>query len=228
MFDVRRVLAGAVVVAIAAGAAGCRSFRGRKVGDPRPGQDIGGVPVVVQVPRYLKVTYKTADYVIAAKSTGVEREDGTKGTSWQVLAYDRRPEVTTEVVAVGELYALDVDRPFAGTAKNKIEFHEGQQFPKLVANDVDDKSVSEIVAGLDKLVGPLTSAAARPTAGSDTKSADIEVVKIRETVDKIELRDVHDPRCVLAEYCPTPCATPVAPPTFAQPSRILPLPGPAK
>lgn len=228
MLDVRRIVVGTALLSLAIGSAGCRSFRGRKVGDAQPGQEIGGVPVVVQVPRYLKVTYKTADYVIAAKSTGVEREDGTKGTSWQVLGYDRRPEVTTEIVSVGELYALDIDRPFAGTAKNKIEFADGQQFPKVVANDVDDKTLTEVVAGLDKLVGPLTSAAAKPTAGTDAKGGDIEVVKIRETVDKIEFRDVHNPRCVLAEYCPSACATPAAAPTFQNPTRLLPFPTPAK
>ena len=113
--------AGAIVlIVVAAAGAGCRSFRSRRVSSPRDGREIGGVPVVVQVPRYLKVTYKTADYVVAAKSTAPETEAGLKPTSWQVLGWDRRPEVTTEIVSVGELYAVDVDRPFAGTAKNNL------------------------------------------------------------------------------------------------------------
>lgn len=210
---------------LAAGAAGCRSFRSRRVSNPGDGREIGGVPVVVQVPRYLKVTYKTADYVVAAKSTGVETEAGGKPTSWQVLGYDRRPEVTTEIVAVGELYAVDVDRPFAGTAKNRLDFQDGTHALKTVANDVDDQTLSQATTALEKLVLPLVpGGAAKPQASEATKASEFEVVKVRETIDRIELRDIDDPTCVIATYVPMSGGAGPSATSGTAPALLLPAP----
>ncbi len=213
------------LLCVAVATAGCRSFKSRRVSNPRDGQEIGGVPVVVQVPRYLKVTYKTADYVVAAKTTAAETEGGVKPTSWQILGYDRRPEVTTEVVAVGELYAVDVERPFAGTAKNKVELQDGSHALKSVASDVDDQTLAQATTALEKLVVPFVPGGpAKPQAGEAAKASEFEVVKVRETVDRIELRDLDDPTCVIATYCPTSCPAPAAEPARAAPAWLLPAP----
>ena len=218
--------AGAIVLmVVAAAGSGCRSFRSRRVSSPRDGREIGGVPVVVQVPRYLKVTYKTADYVVAAKSTAPETEAGLKPTSWQVLGWDRRPEVTTEIVSVGELYAVDVDRPFAGTAKNKLEFQDGTHALKSVANDVDDQTFAQATTALEKLVVPFVPGGpAKAQAGDAPKGSDFEVVKVRETIDKIELRDIDDPTCVVATYCPSGCPAPASGSGTVPPMMLLPAP----
>ncbi len=114
------VLATLLATLVATALAGCRSFHGRYVGTPTAGASIGGMPIIVRQDKYLKVTTRLVDYVVARSV-----EDG-RTVRWAYEPLPPRTEVTTEVVQVGQLFAIDVERPFAGKAKNGLQFWKGE------------------------------------------------------------------------------------------------------
>ena len=196
----------------AAALASCRSVRARYVEQPGAREDVGGMPIVVERPRWIKVTTKTVLYAIAKRTVTTDGKNPAPLT--ETWSYDLLPpqsEVSTEVVSVGEMYALDVDRPFAGKANYEFVFPDGKQYPNKVKGEIEDKTVDSVVAGLDKLLPYVTKKkdAAEPQAGNLTfPEPGFTTVKVSDRVDRIDFYDLCDPRRLVFSYCPTGCTVP--------------------
>jgi hypothetical protein len=175
-----RVAAAAAAIA-AFGACGCRSIRATYVGQPAHGEDVGGLPIVVMQPRYLKVTYKTVTYRVGRGEAAVEQECR---------------EIATEAIETGEVYALDVDRPAAGSTDYAVELAKDRYYPAKVGAKIQDETLEQTAGILESLAARLGT---RERAGA-AEVADTGRVPIRESVERIEVYDLRDLATPLVVY----------------------------
>lgn len=190
---IRPIALGLLVGALSA----CSSLEGHYVGTPKTGDDIGGLPIMVERPRWLKVTVKQVTYVLVSREDEtVESETGVRVTPVvRELAREVSTEITTEVIGVAELFALDVKRPAAGTIDYALEFPDGHPYPKSLKATIDDRTIAEAAAALKEITeaaGNLAkTAVGLPTTG--VVAARVERVKLAETVVSVKLIDLLDP-----------------------------------
>lgn len=201
----------------------CRSIEGRYV-DPaalRHGADIGGAPVIVERPRWLKVTHKSQELaLVSQKTTGTGAE---KVISNEVLTTGigrmTRSVVETEIVSMGEMYALDFLRPLSGSSDHALEYLDGQSHPKSLKQKVDDTTLKDVLTNLDKIKGFFGASETTPVDGLKTAAP----VVVSEQVLRIELYDLYDlakgvVRAVWVQepgrepQCAPPCPPPPPPP----------------
>src|SRR5262245_49273633 len=186
-FPVSLLLAAAPVLG------GCSSISGRYVGNPSHGESVGGLPISIDRGRFLKVTYSTATYgVLTAKKTVVT--EGVGDNQKETITQDseiggtyERSEVHTEVVRVPEIYAIDVARPFAGSIDYEIEMAPGLAYPSRLKGKVEDKTLEILRDALAQVLDHLKAAAGAPTAGKVPEEA--QTVRLKETTDRVEVRD---------------------------------------
>lgn len=232
-------------VVVVAALPGCRSVKGRYV-DPqalRHGEDVGGAPVVVERPRYLKVTFKRTtmavyalESVTAKATTPLPAEDdggkppkagpSVTSTVRQIETHDV-DEISTDIVNVGEVYAIDLMRPFSGTADHSLEMMDASGHLKSLHAKVDDQTFKDVLTNLPDIqtfikgFGGKKDGAA--TADTTTKAeADVKVVPIGTRVLQIQIFDLQDiargvyrPVMVLpspAGLCSPPCPVPAPAP----------------
>jgi hypothetical protein len=168
----------AAVVASAA----CSSIEGRYIGAPEHGDDVGGLPIVVERTRWLKVTYKDVTYVLLAQKAA-----GAEGAPMEVLKEIEVREVSVEPVKSEELYAIDLMRPAAGKIDYDLEFAEGKAYPKRIKGTVEDKTIETVAGALDDLLARIDGAGEK----LDSMIPEgVSTVKLGETVAKIEFYDV--------------------------------------
>jgi hypothetical protein len=143
-----------------------------------------GMPISFDRPKWLKATYKTSRMAVLAPD--VAKQNETPG--YKVMNETSTQKVEFEVVSVPEVYALDVKRPMAGTAEWDIQFPDGKQYPKEIKNKVEDKTISDTAAAVEKLAAAAGKAAkAQDSGGSST----VQSVSLGESIDRIEFYDVN-------------------------------------
>ena len=185
------------VVALVAGAGivlgGCSSLSSTYVGHAAQGEKFQGMPIVVKRPKYLKVTYKVVTYATFADKSG------SNTAEVEMVANSERTvqEIETEVVEVGEVYAVDVKRPAAGTADYALEFEPGSQYPKKVGAKIEDKTIESIGATVGELI---KKAGETFMLAASQESAKAEVRRIAEEVTRIELRSLDDPSIMIQVF----------------------------
>jgi hypothetical protein len=176
---------------------GCSSLSTTYVGEAKSGATFQGMPVVVQRPKYLKVTHKQVTYLPLAKKTtsggGSAVVEVTPLGSAQTV-----DQIETEVVSVGEVYALDLKRPAAGNTEYGIEFDTNSQYPKKVGAKIEDKTIEAATNALGSLLEK-GAAVFKPAAAPDS-GVPVELMKISEKVVKIELRSLDDPKVVYVVF----------------------------
>jgi hypothetical protein len=157
-------------------------------GDLSTSKKISGMPIMVDRPKWLKATYKTTRVALMAPGKAEENQAAT----FTVLRETGIQKVDFDVVSVAEAYALDLKRPMAGTADWDIQFPEGKQYPKEVKNKVEDKSVAEVAAALEKVAASAAKIAmpAKPQSSDDENA--IRTVTLGETVDRVEFFDIDN------------------------------------
>jgi hypothetical protein len=168
----------------------CASLEAHYVGNPSPGQHIGGVPIVVERPRWFKVTYKTVTYGQVTTNEKIMPDGKNIQEEVRVTQLPAVEEIIFDTVTVGEIYALDLKRPAAGSTDYEIEFADGRSYPKRIKGKVEDKTIQEMRETIDKLLQQIPKAVAGvPTAG-ELPSAEVRTVKLAESVKRIELYDI--------------------------------------
>ena len=166
---------------------GCSSLNSTYVGEAPSGAKFEGMPIVVQRPKYLKLTYKRVTYQLLKKVV----TSGTAATTTDVVALGQPTavdEILTEVVNVGEVFTLDLKRPAAGTTEYAVEFEANSQYPKKVGAKIEDKTIEAVNDLLQKGVAQVFKPAAAPG-----EAFPAEVRKIAEQTLRIELRSLDDP-----------------------------------
>lgn len=167
---------------------GCSSLNSTYVGEAPSGAKFEGMPIVVQRPKYLKLTYKRVTYqllkrVVTTSSTAATTTD--VDVLGQPTVVD---EILTEVVTVGEVFTLDLKRPAAGATEYAVEFEANSQYPKKVGAKIEDKTIEAVNDLLQKSVAQVFKPAAAPG-----EAFPAEVRKIAEQTLRIELRSLDDP-----------------------------------
>ena len=185
----------AMAVLVVGSLVNCSSITAHYVGNPSSGEEVGGIPIVVERPRWFKVTYRTVTY--AHVTTNEKTTPDGKNRDFETVLSQLAPvqEIAIDIVAVGEVYALDLKRPAAGSADYEIGFPDGRFYPKLVKGKVEDKTIQEMRETLDKLLQQIPKALAGvPTAGIEPSAGGATVVKLSESVKRIELYDISNPK----------------------------------
>ena len=170
--------------------ASCASMEARYVGNPSPGQHIGGVPIVVERPRWFKVTYKTVTYSQVTTREKIMPDGKNTQEEVSVTQLPAVEEIIFDTVTVGEIYALDLKRPAAGSTDYEIEFAEGRSYPKHIKGKVEDKTIQEMRETIDRLLQQIPKALTGIPTGGTTPGGEVTVVKLSESVKRIELYDI--------------------------------------
>jgi hypothetical protein len=164
----------------------------------RKGEQYDGMPIVVQRPRFLKVTTKKVCYALVTTDRVKPTPDSPEVMTSKVGTHvEWVTEVSTEPVSVGEVYAVDLVRPMSGTAKNGIEFAPGSQYPSKLNTDVEDKSVTAV----GDLIGDLLTQATGFVAasGEEAELATASTYKLAEHVVSVRLYDLDDLKAAAIE-----------------------------
>ena len=170
------------MLALGLSSSSCRSIKATYIGDPVHGEEVGGLPIVVMQPRYLKVTYSTVTWRAGKAEKAAEQETR---------------EIATETIEVGEIYALDVERPLAGSADYDIELSKDRYYPAKVAAKIDDKTLATVASSLEKLADRLASPRGERGAAGDEDGGRI---RVRDAVERIEVYDLRDLSRPVAVY----------------------------
>jgi len=156
------------------------------------------MPIVVQRPKYLKVTTKEVTYAVLANRTSTDDKGRALAAVEQLGATSKVIEVSTEVVSVGEVYALDLKRPASGTTEYAVEFEANSQYPKKVGAKIEDQTIGAVGDALKKVAEVFKPA----SSGTGAKSADADVTRIAESIVRIELRSLADPNATVVVLYP--------------------------
>jgi hypothetical protein len=163
----------------------CSSLSSTYVGESKSGVKYEGMPVVLQRPKYLKVTYKKVTYRVFADRT--ETQGSTAVAKVEPVGDAQTvDEVTTEVMSVGEVYTLDLKRPAAGKTEYAAEFEANSYYPKKVGAKIEDKTIEVASSALGET---LKAVAGLPgfKAAAAAPEAKTQVVRIAEQTVRIQL-----------------------------------------
>lgn len=212
-----------LLVIMVAGAvlAGCSSLQSTVVRNPENGFKGDGLPIVVERPRYLRVTEKEIDKVLVLSNTKSKPTDKSPGVetgtvessatgSVIVTSQDKIYTTTTveyEVVSVGEVFFVDVRRPAAGTADFSLEFDAGKQYPKKITAKTEDKTIEAAGSAIGSLIDNAAKVF-KPTSGVLTLPSGASTVDVATRVKRISLYDLDR----LSDPTYTPVVLFVAPP----------------
>lgn len=175
-------------------AAGCNSIEGRYVDPQRVahGESVGGAPIVIERPRWLKVVHTAVSTTTFGFSSTVSETDGLTTTVREAKQIGTSVEnrIESELVPFAEVYALDFRRPLAGTADNSIEYADASGHPKKLASKVDDqtlKTVVENLSGIKDFLG-ISGTDDRSSAAPSESHFNVEA----KTIVRVELYDLFD------------------------------------
>lgn len=109
-------------------------------------------------------------------------------TVW-VKDKDRVVETTivVDTLKIDEVYALDLERPAAGSIDYGVTFEKGSQYPGEVKGKVEDRTLQDVTAAAKALLEAKTAA---PTAG-DAADGDVRRVKVSESVVRVDFYDLR-------------------------------------
>jgi len=205
------------VVLIFAGAllTGCSSMQSTAVRNPENGETGDGLPIVVQRPRYLRVTEReidkkliltnsTGEVTPPAPNPGIEEGTASPAASGTVtVTADTTIHTTTtveyEVVSVGEIFFVDVRRPAAGTADFTFEFDTGAQYPKKITAKTEDKTLEAAGSALGSLIEK-AGKVFKPTSGTLSLPTGASTLDVATRVTRVTLYDLD--RLADPEYTP--------------------------
>ena len=214
-----------IIAAAALASAGCRSVQGTYI-DPqrvRHGEEVGGVPVVVERPRWLKVTEKTTtcnayarESIAVSPAAPVPPGPPTPGTAeagggkpphvqnpgasaassvttkMSLLNTFERTSFETQIISVGELYALDMLRPFSGSSDHALEMLDAGGHLKSVKNKIDDSTFKDVLANLPGIQSFITGFGGNKPGLEPAPGADIQVVTMGERITRVQFFDLQD------------------------------------
>ena len=180
---------------------GCSSLSSTFVKDPQNGDTITGMPIVVERPRFLRVTeievksqlvLETATRSMPANrgGDGVMASSPVSASSMMTTSgpVESHTIVEFETVTVGEVYAVDFKRPGAGTAEFTFEFADGSQYPSKVSGETEDKTIETFATAIgtiaEKVVG------LNPTSGQTVLPSGAERVEVSRDVVRVTLFDL--------------------------------------
>lgn len=166
------------------GISACASIESRSVGMPKTGESVGGIPIVVERPRFLKRSVVQVTFVTFVKSVSADGSGNTK-TDWKAAATNTVTELRDEIITVGELYTLDFKRPMAGTNDYEIEFRDTGHYPKKLKGKVEDKTIE----ALSKAAGDILDKVAKPTAAKVEEGLP-QTVRVKESVISVTYHDL--------------------------------------
>lgn len=220
------------------------------------GRHVGGVPVVVARDQWIKFTHKRVRLEVFKKESqnvnapaaqgagasgqnnGFEVQGGTSAvrTATAVRITDNlqipasmlvQDKWEQEIISVGEMYALDIVRPFAGTSDHSVKFKDDKGHLESVGMKTDDKTLETTLSHL-KDIGQFMGISAdkiRDDAArlAGVPVAEIEVVEVPEAVLGVYIYNIEDLKCGRAEPvlvlpfpgnspCTPPCGRPSTPP----------------
>lgn len=149
-------------------ACGCSSMRSTYIGNPSNGDTADGIPIVVERPRYLRVTEREVQYTLVGNALAPQEQPpshvpepagnpnrtapgSVKGHS-TVLQNHSGLVIDYEVITVGEVYTVDFRRPGAGKGEFTMEFPDGGQYPKKIVGKSEDETIKQVGESLAQLV----------------------------------------------------------------------------
>lgn len=200
----------AIGLAAAAAVAGCSSMSSTFTKNPKDGGTYDGFPIVVNRPRFMRVTVReiTSKLVensgqAAAPAAGVKPAEGmgelaggvakpsAASTGKLLEGTFKSIKVDYELVSVGEVYTVDFRRPAAGTAEFGMDFKDGAQFPTKITYKADDKTIKELSDAVGNLAEKVMKGLS-PTSGSTTINFPdgVTSVEIASTVLSVEMYDL--------------------------------------
>jgi hypothetical protein len=184
---------------------GCSSMQSTAVRDPRNGATGDGFPVVIQRPRYLRVTEREIDKKLILSTSSGEVSPGPVGPGMDdgpvspggkgtvdAKAAEGLFKTTTieyEVVSVGEIFLVDVRRPAAGTAEFTFEFEPNAQYPKKVTGKSEDKTLEAAGSAIGSLLEKVGKVF-KPTSGTLALPSGATTVDVASRVKKVTLYDL--------------------------------------
>lgn len=185
---------------------GCSSLSSTYVGSARPGDRFEGMPVVINRPKYLKVTFKTVTVAPFATRTVESGANNTEKLTVRVGEPLKVSEVQTEVLAVGEVYTLDLKRPAAGTTDYSVEFEPNAQFPKKIGAKIDDQTVEKLGSTFGEVLKKVGETFKLASSGDEGAQPKVMMVRLSEQIDRIELRSLDEPSKVYVVFPSEPGA----------------------
>lgn len=196
---------------------GCSSMSSTFTKDPADGKEYDGFPVVVNRPRYLKVTTRSVVSRLVENSGQTSASGASKpaegmadlggGGGGGGAGGGKPPAATSsgrlleqqfesikmdyEVITVGEVYTVDFKRPAAGTAEFGMEFEKGAQFPTKISYKADDKTIKELSDAIGNLAEKVIKGI-NPTSGSTTINfpEGVTTVEVSSSVISVQVFDL--------------------------------------
>jgi hypothetical protein len=162
----------------------CASIESRSVGAPQFGKEVGGIPIVVERPRFLKRSVVAVTFITFVKTVAIGPSEKVQ-TEWKTVATNTVTELRDEIITVGELYTLDLKRPMAGTMDYQIDFRDTGHYPKTIKGKVEDKTIE----AASKAVGEILEKVAKPTAAKVEEGLP-ERVRISEDMTSVTYYDL--------------------------------------
>jgi len=210
-----RVAAGLAAVATLAG---CSSMSSTFTKNPRDGGTYDGFPIVVNRPRFMRVTVREITSKLVENSGqaaapagpakpaegmgdlaggggagggGAAAKPSAASTGRLLEGTFTSIKVDYEVLSVGEVYTVDFRRPAAGTAEFGMDFKDGAQYPSKITYKADDKTIKELSDAVGNLAEKVMKGLS-PTSGSTTINFPdgVTSVEIASTVLSVEMYDL--------------------------------------
>jgi len=173
---------------------GCSSMSSTYVGSAKPGDRFEGMPIVINRPKFLKVTFKTVTVAPFATRTIESGANSTEKRMEQLGEPMDVSEVQTEVLAVGEVYTLDLKRPAAGTTDYSIEFEPNAQYPKKIGAKIDDQTIEKVGSTIGEVLKKVGETFKLASSGDEGAQPKVTLVRLKERIDRIELRSLDEPQ----------------------------------
>jgi len=189
------------VLLVSASLAGCSSLSATYLGNPKPGQVVDGMPVVVERPRYMRVTISnvTTQLVLekAHQPQAPQNDDGFSPPAGGATASSMVAEsevstyldVTYDMLSVGEVYAIDFKRPASGTGEFSFEFEPGKQYPKKLTGKMEDKTIKDLADAIGSIAEKV--AGLKPTSqGASELPPGAALIEISRSVSEVWIYDL--------------------------------------
>jgi hypothetical protein len=100
-----------------------------------------------------------------------------------------RDSFETEIVNVGEVYAVDLLRPMSGTADHSLEFLDAAGHVKKFETNVTDNTLKDVLSNLGNIKSFIGFSGEKPIP---SLPADVKVVETGQEVVAIYVYDVYE------------------------------------
>ena len=191
-------------------AGGCSSMRSTYIGNPTNGETTDGIPIVVERPRYLRVTEREVVYTLVGNTRDPKKQNSSdsqepannpnsnnstsKSNTLSILKSINGVVVDYEVITVGEVYTVDFRRPGAGKGEFTLEFPDGGQYPTKVVGKSEDETIKQVGESIAQLVEKgikgLTPTSGELAAAMQEAGIQVSVVESTKQILRVRLYDL--------------------------------------